>query len=145
MEAERWRQIEQLYHAALELDSERREVFLAQASRGDEELQREVELLLEQDNSTTALRGGPLWALADDLLTERCPATLAPGTHLGPYRIERVLAAGGMGEVYRGHDTRLDRTVAIKIIRGPDAIDAKSRERFHREAHAASALNHPNI
>jgi len=59
--------------------------------------------------------------------------------------IEAPLGAGGMGEVYRGTDTRLDRPVAIKILRGQGAGDAASRERFQREARAASALNHPNI
>src|ERR1700688_3524767 len=67
------------------------------------------------------------------------------GRQLGPYRIESLLGAGGMGEVYRATDTRLERTVAIKILRGQGARDSASRERFQREARAASALNHPHI
>ena len=68
---------------------------------------------------------------------------LPPGTRLGPYRIEQLLGAGGMGEVYRAADTRLDRTVAIKVI--PDHLsgDCELRERFEREARAVSSLNHP--
>ncbi len=145
MDAERWRQVEQLYYAALKLDPEQWVSFLAQASPGDDQLRRDVESLLAQNDSTTALRGGQLWALANDLLTDLCPSTLSPGQQLGPYRVEAGLGTGGMGEVYRGHDTRLDRTVAIKILRGHGPSDEKRRERFQREARAASALNHPNI
>ena len=67
------------------------------------------------------------------------------GRQLGPYRIESLLGAGGMGEVYRATDTRLERAVAVKILRGQGALDSASRERFQREARAASALNHPHI
>ncbi len=72
-------------------------------------------------------------------------AALAPGTRLGPYEILDAIGAGGMGEVYRGRDTRLDRVVAIKVLASGLASDAPSRERFEREAKAISSLNHPNI
>jgi serine/threonine protein kinase len=70
---------------------------------------------------------------------------LSPGTRLGPYEIVAAIGSGGMGEVYRGRDTRLDRVVAIKIL--PDHISSKpqARERFEREARAVSSLNHPHI
>src|SRR4026208_875005 len=64
---------------------------------------------------------------------------LNPGSRLGPYEIVEAAGSGGMGDVYRAHDTRLDRDVAVKTIKGPFS------ERFEREARAISALNHPNI
>ena len=68
-----------------------------------------------------------------------------PGTRLGPYEIIALLGAGGMGEVYRAKDTRLARTVAIKIISATLAAGPEARERFEREAHAVASLNHPHI
>ncbi|MBI4473457.1 MAG: serine/threonine protein kinase, partial [Acidobacteria bacterium] len=71
--------------------------------------------------------------------------TLNPGKRLGPYEIVEAIGAGGMGQVYRGVDTRLDRTVAIKVLPPETAGRAEARERFEREAKAVSALNHPHI
>ena len=70
---------------------------------------------------------------------------LSPGEQLGPYKILSPLGAGGMGEVYRALDTRLDRTVAVKILPAEKTSNAETRQRFLQEAKAASALNHPNI
>src|SRR5262252_6148114 len=70
---------------------------------------------------------------------------LTPGTKLGPYEIQSPLGAGGMGEVYRCRDTRLDRTVAIKILPSHLSDQPEARDRFDREARAISALSHPNI
>src|SRR6266851_2384704 len=70
---------------------------------------------------------------------------LEPGTRLGPYEIIAPLGAGGMGEVYRAHDTRLDRTVAIKVLPAQFAADPQFKERFESEARAVAALNHPHI
>jgi serine/threonine protein kinase len=70
---------------------------------------------------------------------------LAPGTKLGPYEIVSLLGAGGMGEVYRAQDSRLNRTVAIKVLSGEFSADPDLRQRFEREAKAISALQHPNI
>jgi eukaryotic-like serine/threonine-protein kinase len=71
--------------------------------------------------------------------------SLIAGTRLGPYEIVSPLGAGGMGEVYRAVDTRLDRIVAIKVVAASVASDPGLRERFEREARTVSALNHPNI
>src|SRR5579864_707123 len=70
---------------------------------------------------------------------------LAPATRLGPYEIVSAIGAGGMGEVYRARDTRLNRGVAIKVLRSDKIADAERKHRFMQEAQAASALNHPNI
>src|SRR5690348_111745 len=69
---------------------------------------------------------------------------LAPGTRLGPFEILSLLGVGGMGEVYRARDTRLERTIAIKIL-SQLSYDSASKQRFEREARAISSLNHPNI
>lgn len=71
--------------------------------------------------------------------------TLAPGDRLGPYEVVGALGAGGMGEVYRATDTRLDRTVAVKVLTAHVADSPEQRERFEREARAVAAINHPNI
>ena len=70
---------------------------------------------------------------------------LTPGHRIGPYEIVSRIGAGGMGEVYRARDTRLDRVVAIKVLSSNVAPSMHALERFQREARAASALNHPNI
>jgi len=70
---------------------------------------------------------------------------LGAGTRLGPYEIQAAIGAGGMGEVYRARDTRLDRTVAIKVVPSHVSDDPAVRERFEREARAVAALNHPHI
>ena len=70
---------------------------------------------------------------------------LTSGTSLGPYQIEALLGAGGMGEVYKARDTRLERTVAIKVLSEHVAADPPLKQRFEREARTVAALNHPHI
>src|SRR5271156_2616596 len=71
--------------------------------------------------------------------------SLAPGTRLGPYEILAPLGAGGMGEVYRARDTRLNRDVALKVLPADLARDPSRRQRFEQESRSVAALNHPNI
>src|ERR1044071_3622543 len=71
--------------------------------------------------------------------------TLNPGSKLGPYEIVAPLGAGGRGEVYRAKDTRLGRSVAVKILPAQFSADPVRRQRFEREANIISSLNHPNI
>ena len=71
--------------------------------------------------------------------------SLSPGTRLGPYEIQSLLGAGGMGEVFKARDTRLDRTVAIKILPAALAADAQFRDRFEREARTISQMDDPHI
>jgi serine/threonine protein kinase len=135
MNEERLRQIEELYHSAREREPNERAAFLAQACRGDEELRHDLTQLLAQHASIDNILDRP----AADLLASSTVAQSTAGTQLGPYKIEALLGAGGMGEVYRAVDTRLKRTVAIKVAK------KNFGERFEREARAIAALNHPNI
>jgi eukaryotic-like serine/threonine-protein kinase len=134
MTPERWRQIEEIYHSALEREPVERAAFLAQL---DPELRREVESLLAQESKGLPL-DHPAWEGAASLL-ESTAVVMTPGTRLGPYKIEGPLGTGGMGEVFRASDTRLGRRVAIKTSH------ERFGDRFEREARAISALNHPHI
>src|SRR5262245_4019048 len=71
--------------------------------------------------------------------------SLSPGSRLGPYEVVASIGAGGMGEVYQAKDTRLDRTVAIKVLSPYWADNPEMKQRFEREAQAIASLNHPNI
>src|SRR6266852_3961907 len=124
MNEERWRQIEELYHAARE--------DRAVLDQADPELRGKVEALLAQDASGDKILDRPAWEAVGD-------RRLTPGAQIGPYKIEARLGAGGMGEVYRAHDPRLRRDVAVKVSA------AQFTERFEREARAIASLNHPNI
>jgi len=139
---ERWRRVESLFHEALAIPLEERASFLHVACSTDPALYREVEsLLLHEGLASSFLE-------SDGAGTETATITRDPvpaGERIGPYTVMDPLGAGGMGEVYRAHDQRLDRHVAIKFLSHRMAIDAVSLERFEREARAASALNHPNI
>src|SRR6202790_2906279 len=79
------------------------------------------------------------------ILTRREPMAILPGRRLGPHEILTAVGAGGMGEVYRARDTRLDRIVAIKVLPAHLADRSELRERFEREARTIASLNHPHI
>jgi serine/threonine protein kinase len=143
MKAERWRQIEALFHAARELRLGERAEFLVKACAGDEELRREIDSLLSEDD-----RGGSVLAgVASDLAAEwvQEQELLTIGQALGHFRIHSQLGKGGMGEVYRARDTRLKRDVAIKILPEEFSRDRNRVARFQREAEVLASLNHPNI
>jgi serine/threonine protein kinase len=133
MTRERWRQIEQLYDSV-------REHGPAALEGVDLELRREVEELLAQD-STASLLSRPVANLLD---SHPSPAQLI-GKTVAHYRIEAKLGAGGMGEVFRAHDTRLERPVALKFLAPHLLSDPGTRRRFEQEAKAVAALDHPNI
>ena len=144
MDLERWRKIEELYHAARERDPGERTAFLDQICSEDEELKREVRSLLAQDVSASH---GPIgqraWNDRVSLLGDTTATRVAVGGHLGRYRIEALLGKGGMGVVYRARDTQLNRAVAVKFL--SNELSAEARRRFQREAQLASSLNHPHI
>jgi serine/threonine-protein kinase len=144
MTPERWNQIENLYHAAVELTSGQRPAFLDQACAGDEELRREVEsLLASHEQAHTFIESPPDDVVAGMIAEEQANTIL--GRTLGHYKLHSLLGAGGMGEVYRARDLRLDRDVAVKILPEQFAQDAEALRRFEREAKAVAALSHPNI
>lgn len=127
--SERWHFLEELYRAAVERPPGDRAAFLRE-SCPDEHLRREVESLLRFEGRGDTLMLQSPWA--------RSPG-VEQGMRLGPYEIESRLGAGGMGEVWKARDTRLGRSVAVKVSK------TEFSERFEREARAVAALNHPNI
>ncbi|MBS1806730.1 MAG: serine/threonine-protein kinase [Acidobacteria bacterium] len=144
MTPERMQQIEAIFHNACDLAPGERAAFIAQACAGDEDLRREVELLLESDEQAATLIEAPAYQMAAPLLVENQPSSFA-GKSISHYQIISLLGKGGMGEVYRARDTKLDRTVALKILPADVATDAERMRRFVSEAKAASALNHPHV
>jgi serine/threonine protein kinase len=143
--AERWQQVSRIYSAALAREETARAAYLQDACAADEALRREVESLLagvavERD----ALRPQhSAEAAAEDPSAPDFSAGI--GSRIGVYEIRELLGAGGMGEVYRGHDTTLGRDVAIKVLPLVFLQDRERRARFDREARLLAALNHPNI
>ena len=136
MTPERWRHITEIFHASLAQAPERREAFLGQACGADQPLRGEIESLLTADQAAREFGDIPL----------ALPASrLEPGTLLGPYRIDSLLGVGGMGEVYRAHDPRLGRAVAIKVLPSDVPSSPERLARFEREARLLASLNHPHI
>jgi eukaryotic-like serine/threonine-protein kinase len=142
MDPERWQHVARVYESALERDPATRTAFLIEATGDDDALRREVGSLLAQDHTPVVI-DRPMLEAAAAVLDAGGP--LDVDTQLGPYRIDRPLGAGGMGEVYRARDTRLNRTVAIKVLSRALADDPQFRARFEREAHAVASLSHPHI
>lgn len=144
MNPERWQQVNDLFHSAIERAPELRAAFLDQACRGDEKLCREVKSLLSSHERTKNFIELPAFEVAPELLVNDNAGALV-GELIGHYRIERLIGAGGMGEVYLARDERLQRKVALKLLPQQLTADETQVSRFETEARSASALNHPNI
>jgi eukaryotic-like serine/threonine-protein kinase len=129
---EHWRQIEDLYHAAQDLPAKERKAFL---DRADPDLRAKVEALLAQEGSEL---DRPAWEDRGELFTAT-ETMVTSGAQLGPSKVEEAIGVGGMGQVFRAIDTRLNRAVAIKT--STRVFDL----RFEREARAIAQLNHPHI
>lgn len=129
-----WTQVEELFHATLEQPVATRAAYLTVACAGNEPLRAEVQGLLDRvDSQDGFLEGSPLDG-------HTSPADRwSPGKMVGRFEILELVGTGGMGDVYRARDTRLDRTVAVKVCR------ERFTERFEREARAIAALTHPHI
>jgi serine/threonine-protein kinase len=139
---ELWRRAEELFHAALERTPEERPPFLDAACGGDSELRRLVETLVSKDEQVSRFLEEPVHGDSADARGVRGSLV---GREYGPYRMISLLGAGGMGEVYRAHDSKLDRDVALKTLPPEFARDPGRVARFQREARALASLNHPNI
>ena len=143
MDPDRWRQVDLLLEEALELPQEERSSFLDCACAGDSRLRRDVDALLQaHQKSDGFLQETAIQVRARQIAVDQ-PSLI--GRRVDHYQVLALIGVGGMGEVYRAKDVRLDREVAIKVLpdhlaRNPDALD-----RFEREAQAVAALSHPNI
>src|SRR5262245_48524255 len=144
MTPERWQQIEKIYHSALELEESQRVAFLEKACAGDEALRQEVESLLRSEPSGESFIEEPALEVAAKAMAHERPESLL-GQQLGSYQILSLLGTGGMGVVDKPRDSRLRRSVAIKVLPAGQVSDPERKRRFIQEARAASALNHPNI
>ena len=139
MTQQRWAKIEEIYFGALSQPAQERPAYLEAACSHDSAMRREVDSLLAQDHSGAGPLDRPAWADAEALLTPAAAPEMPPGTRLGPYEITGLLGQGGMGRVYAAHDSRLGRSVALKVA------STEFSDRFRQEARAVAALNHPNI
>jgi serine/threonine-protein kinase len=142
MNAERYENVERLFHEALEHPAEERDSFVDRACGADEDLRREVKSLLASDLRARNFIEEPPGEMAAALLTVQSSLL---GRKLGHYQIQSKLGIGGMGEVYLAADTRLGRNVAIKVLPPESVGDERAKKRLLREAQAVAKLDHPNI
>jgi eukaryotic-like serine/threonine-protein kinase len=147
MTPEHWEQVALLHRAALQHEEGQRAAFLHDACAGDEDLRGEVESLLAYEAKAENFIEVPALEVVAKQLADRQALNMVQrsGTKLGPYEIRSPLGAGGMGEVYRASDSKLNRDVALKILPAIFTNDAERMARFRREAQVLASLNHPHI
>ena len=130
-----WARVKQIFATCYDLSPHDRASFLSEACGGDQELQSEVESLIAAYQRSGTFLEHPAVAVH----------AIRPGARLGPYEVIERVGAGGMGEVYRARDTRLNRSVALKILPPATTGQDEARARLAQEARPISSLNHPNI
>ncbi|HEY2962264.1 MAG TPA: protein kinase [Pyrinomonadaceae bacterium] len=152
MTPERWQQISRIFKSAISLDGEARHVYVAEQCGADDSLRSEVEKLIASHKQASAEefiggraaeKGAVLIIDPDE--DDAARGRLNEGQQLGSYVVLKRLGAGGMGEVYLARDSRLDRTVALKVLSADVSSDKRRMQRFRQEARVASTLNQPNI
>src|ERR1043166_1018729 len=142
--AANWDQVKELFEAVLARPFAERDAFIAQATRGDDELRREVESLIKSYGQAESFLEQPAaHSAAESLLASN--RKLKAGDRVEHYEVISAIGEGGMGEVYLARDTKLGRHVALKLLPDYFANDATRMRRFKQEARAASVLNHPNV
>ena len=140
MTPERWRKLEKLYYAALDLEPEERSAYLREACGGDAELREQLGILLTWEGPPEEL----FQKQGIELLGSIVEPTLV-GRQLGIYKLTALIGVGGMGQVYEAHDSKLARQVAIKVLPPLLLGSAERLARFQREARMLASLNHRNI
>jgi eukaryotic-like serine/threonine-protein kinase len=145
--SESWEDVFAVFDAAVATSGVERDALLARECGDNAGLRGKVESLLaaHQDAEGFLSGGLPRITQASGGLSSRVSRILEPGTRIGVFEVERFAGAGGMGEVYRARDTRLDRHVALKILSADGAADPRRRARFAYEARAIARLSHPHI
>jgi len=145
MNGEHWRRAEDLFHRVADLPPAERSPLLARECANDEKLLRDVEALLAHDTDSKDVIGGAVGRAAGQLPEGPGRRNQLLGKHVGGYVITELLGEGGMGMVFKALDTRLNRSVAIKVLPPDSFADSERKRRFLQEARSASALNHPSI
>jgi Tol biopolymer transport system component len=140
----RRRRIEDICDAALERDERERAAFVAESCGDDDKMRQEVEALLSHAVNSEQFLAAPIGAVAASVLSGAHGGSLV-GRQIGSYKVLSLLGAGGMGDVYRAHDTKLGRDVAIKVVADDYRSDPDRLARFEREARVLATLNHPHI
>ncbi len=137
---EAWPLLKEAFEGARALALDARPAYLAEVCSGDEALRHEVELLLAHADQAASFLETPAMPFDDSLV-----AKSLEGQCIGPYQVSALIGTGGMGEVYRARDTKLNRLVAIKVLLPALANDPDRLARFSREAQLLASLNHPHI